>query len=185
MLQFIILCLTYLLAQHTSFHWSQTIRASLECTVSSPNNILNQKSFIATDTEDFQSYNNIQPWRWRQYVSPKRWHLPMSLYGFQMDVVSYLKYTKCGCNSLMWFESSAGSKAEPQAVIDSVTVAVAVPLSHAQVWHGLHCDWSVAITVGHYAGRTRKHVHISTQRAIICSPWEWYPNKMSYLSTRL
>jgi hypothetical protein len=25
--------------------------------------------------------SSFQPWRWRQHVSPKRWHLPMSLYG--------------------------------------------------------------------------------------------------------
>jgi hypothetical protein len=24
---------------------------------------------------------SLQPWRWRQYVSPKRWHLPTSLHG--------------------------------------------------------------------------------------------------------
>jgi hypothetical protein len=24
---------------------------------------------------------DLQPWRWRQYVPPKRWHLPTSLHG--------------------------------------------------------------------------------------------------------
>jgi hypothetical protein len=27
------------------------------------------------------------PWRWRQYVSPKRWHLPTSIHGARTEIV--------------------------------------------------------------------------------------------------
>jgi hypothetical protein len=34
-----------------------------------------------TDDKHTFIFRVIQPWRWRQYFSPKRWHLPTSLHG--------------------------------------------------------------------------------------------------------
>jgi hypothetical protein len=35
---------------------------------------------------------HLQPWRWRQYVSPERWHLPTSLHGVRTQKNSIIIY---------------------------------------------------------------------------------------------
>jgi hypothetical protein len=50
---------------------------------------------------------SLQPWRWRQYVSPKRWYLPMSLHGVINQKTSIDIFTAVRTWSLMklycWF----------------------------------------------------------------------------------
>jgi hypothetical protein len=36
----------------------------------------------------------LQPWRWRQYVSPKRWHQPKSLHGDKTQKNSIIKISQ-------------------------------------------------------------------------------------------
>jgi hypothetical protein len=39
-----------------------------------------------------------QPWRWRHYVSPKRWHLPTSLHGAKTQNVIIIKKKRSNYN---------------------------------------------------------------------------------------
>jgi hypothetical protein len=37
--------------------------------------------FMFADRKIYFPASPLQPWRWRKYVSPKRWHLPTSVHG--------------------------------------------------------------------------------------------------------
>jgi hypothetical protein len=48
--------------------------------------------FTELDAKNTQA---LQPWRWRQYVSPKCWHLPMSLHSAQTQRTSSVHKSLC------------------------------------------------------------------------------------------